>query len=441
MLFHDRRNAGILLANKISQISLDKNNTIVIALPRGGVPVAYEVAKKLQVPLDIILVKKIGAPSFPELAVGAVSEDNEIYYNEDLIERLGYETSDLKPFKDHALKELQKSSTSLRREYPPIPLIGKDIILVDDGVATGATMEVVIHLLKKKKVGKIILATPVSSQEAMTKLGSEVDMVEVIMVPPALSSIGEWYEDFSQVETEDVIDLLSEFSSLSANQPNIQSEEVSIRDSSIALTGDINTSDNIKSWVIFAHGSGSSHKSVRNVNVAMELTKAGHGTLLFDLLTMDEDAYSNRFNIPLLSKRLVMATRWLMKSKYYKEDTPIAFFGASTGAAAALEAAAKMTDENIVYSVISRGGRPDMVDKKTLGSIYIPVLLIVGGEDFEVIELNKMAAESLPNCRLSIVPGATHLFEEPGALAEVTKLAIEWFDSHVPGKLSQPLHH
>ncbi|MBC7537653.1 MAG: phosphoribosyltransferase [Bacteriovorax sp.] len=438
MLFHDRRNAGILLANKISQIPLDKNNTIVIALPRGGVPVAFEIAKKLQIPLDIILVKKIEAPNLPELAVGAVSEDNEIFYNEDLIERLGYETSDLQPFKDHAFKELQKISTSLRREYPSIPLIGKDIILVDDGIATGATIKVVIQLLKKKKVGKIIVAAPVSSQKALNELGKQVDMVEVIMAPPVLNSFGEWYEDFTQVETEEVIDMLSEFSSF---QTNVNSEEVIIKDSNISLSGNINRTDKIKSWIIFAHGSGSSHKSVRNVNVAIELTKAGHATLLFDLLTLEEDAYSNRFNIPLLSKRLLLATRWLMKSKYYQEGTPIGYFGASTGTAAALEAAAKSTEQNLIYAVTSRGGRPDMIDKKTLGTIYIPTLLIVGEEDIEVIELNKIAAESLPNCRLTIVPCATHLFEEPGALAEVTKLAIEWFDGHVPNNIYHPLNH
>ena len=440
MLFHNRRNAGTLLANKISQILLDKKNTIVIALPRGGVPVAFEVAKKLQVPLDVILVKKIGAPSFPELSVGAVSENNEVFYNEDLIERLGYEVSDMKPFKDHAVAELQKTKLSLRREFPLLSLEGKDIILVDDGIVTGVTMEVVIQLLRQKKVRKIIVASPISSQVALTKLGSHVDMVEVIMVLPTVTSVGEWYEDFTQVETEDVIDILSEASSLQ-NIDEIKSVEVMIKDSNITLEGNINTPEKIKSWIIFAHGSGSSHKSIRNINVASELSKAGHGTLLFDLLTTEEDAFSNRFNISLLSKRLVMATRWLIKSKYYKEGTPIGYFGASTGAAAALEAVGRMDEQNLTYAIISRGGRPDMVEKKVLSSIYIPVLLIVGEEDHEIIELNKIAAESLPNCRLSIVANATHLFEEPGTLEEVTKLAIHWFDGHVPRNVYQPSQH
>ena len=153
MLFHNRRNAGTLLANKISQILLDKKNTIVIALPRGGVPVAFEVAKKLQVPLDVILVKKIGAPSFPELSVGAVSENNEVFYNEDLIERLGYEVSDMKPFKDHAVAELQKTKLSLRREFPLLSLEGKDIILVDDGITI---IKYFLDISKKEQAERLL---------------------------------------------------------------------------------------------------------------------------------------------------------------------------------------------------------------------------------------------------------------------------------------------
>lgn len=213
----------------------------------------------------------------------------------------------------------------------------------------------------------------------------------------------------------------------------INSYDVTINELDITLQGNIYLGDYSKSWIIFAHGSGSSHKSVRNVNVAKELTKAGHATFLFDLLTREEDTvFENRFNIPLLSNRLLMATKWLMSSKYYVHGTPIGYFGASTGAAAALMAVAQFSQSNLVYSVISRGGRPDLVDEKILSTIFTPTLLIVGSEDREVIELNKIAAQSLLNCRLSIVPRATHLFEEPGAMEEVIRLAVDWFNNHVP---------
>lgn len=213
----------------------------------------------------------------------------------------------------------------------------------------------------------------------------------------------------------------------------INSKDVTVTDGKVSLYGNVYMKDYSKSWIIFAHGSGSSHKSVRNINVAKELTKAGHATFLFDLLTKEEDAtYSNRFNIPLLASRLLMATRWLMKSEHYTHGTPIGYFGASTGAAAALTAAAEFAQSNLLYAVISRGGRPDLVDETVLNKVFTPTLLIVGAEDREVIELNKIAAKSLLNCRLHLVPRATHLFEEPGALDEVIRLAIAWFDGHVP---------
>lgn len=218
----------------------------------------------------------------------------------------------------------------------------------------------------------------------------------------------------------------------------INAHEVSISEANITLRGNIYTNDYCKSWIIFAHGSGSSHKSVRNISVAKELARAGHSTFLFDLLTQEEDnIFENRFNIPLLANRLLMATRWLMASRYYKRGTHIGYFGASTGAAAALMAAAKFPQNNLIYAVISRGGRPDLVEEKILNTIFTPTLLIVGGEDRDVIEMNKMAAQYLLNCRISIVPSATHLFEEPGTLDEVIRLAIEWFDNHVPNILEQ----
>lgn len=216
----------------------------------------------------------------------------------------------------------------------------------------------------------------------------------------------------------------------------INTEEVILSDGTVSLRGSIYTNDYSKSWIIFAHGSGSSHKSVRNISVAKELTKAGHSTFLFDLLTQEEDnVFENRFNINLLCSRLLMATRWLVASRHFTHGTPVGYFGASTGAAAALMATAKLSEDNLIYAVISRGGRPDLVEEKVLKTIFTPTLLIVGGEDRDVIEMNKVAAQYLLNCRISIVPRATHLFPEPGALDEVIKLAIDWFDNHVPNIL------
>lgn len=210
-------------------------------------------------------------------------------------------------------------------------------------------------------------------------------------------------------------------------------QEIVIDIDGLKLEGHLSSEDNPKAWVIFAHGSGSSRKSSRNNWVAKELNKKGYGTFLFDLLTYEEDLiYENRFNIPLLAERLINASAWLMNSKFYT-GLPIAYFGASTGAGAALIAAARVPESWPLYTVISRGGRPDLAGK-FLSDVRVPVLLIVGSLDSQVIELNRLAENELKNVKLSIVEGATHLFEEPGKLEEVVHLTSTWLDLELPEK-------
>ena len=184
--------------------------------------------------------------------------------------------------------------------------------------------------------------------------------------------------------------------------------------------------------VLFAHGSGSSRHSPRNNFVAQMLQGAGLGTLLLDLLTREEDAsYENRFDIDLLTWRLERATQWVMEQPR-SESLDIGYFGASTGAAAALQAAA--TFGNSIGAVVSRGGRPDLA-MAALPNVESPTLLIVGGLDYEVLELNRRAYQKLKvEKELEIVPGATHLFEEPGTLQEVARLAGQWFKRHLGRK-------
>jgi len=200
--------------------------------------------------------------------------------------------------------------------------------------------------------------------------------------------------------------------------------EVQIQMGPNALFGELTLPKSSKGLILFAHGSGSGRHSPRNQFVAHKLQSIGLATLLFDLLTLEEEAIDEettefRFNIPFLAKRLISVTDWVMENHKF----PIGYFGASTGAAAALIAAA----ERDVGAVVSRGGRPDLA-KAALPKVKAPTLLIVGGLDREVIELNQMALELL-NCpkKLEIVPGATHLFEEPGKLEAVSKLAGDWF--------------
>jgi putative phosphoribosyl transferase len=209
--------------------------------------------------------------------------------------------------------------------------------------------------------------------------------------------------------------------------------DVSIELGKVTLQGTLGLPETAKGIVLFAHGSGSSRHSSRNRYVAGELQSHGMATLLFDLLTPEEEAVDQRtmqlrFNIFLLAKRLVGATRWVMRNPEAL-GLDVGYFGASTGAAAALMASAQLPDA--IAAVVSRGGRPDLAGE-ALGSVQAPTLLIVGGNDEPVITLNQQALAEL-RCRekkLVIVPGATHLFEEPGALANVAGIAAEWFACH-----------
>ncbi|GMA99326.1 alpha/beta hydrolase [Pelosinus sp. IPA-1] len=206
-------------------------------------------------------------------------------------------------------------------------------------------------------------------------------------------------------------------------------ELVCIPAGAVVIEGVLTIPDRAKGLVLFAHGSGSSRNSPRNNFVARVLNEKRMGTLLMDLLTPDEDQnYATRLDIKLLAQRLIETTIWV-KNHSQNQSLPLGYFGASTGAAAALQAAASFGSS--IDAVVSRGGRPDLAGKD-LSHVQAPVLLIVGGHDLEVIELNEQAFEQLPNTKkLAIVPNATHLFEEPGTLEQVAHLASNWFEKYL----------
>lgn len=233
--------------------------------------------------------------------------------------------------------------------------------------------------------------------------------------------------DFTHAVTQDVargLGVMREQGKLGSIQSTVQ-----ILAGKTSLEGELTVPFGASGIVLFAHGSGSSRHSPRNQLVARVIVEAGVGTLLFDLLTREEEQQDLktrelRFDISFLSKRLISATNWLANQKDTR-DLRIGYFGSSTGAAAALVAAAELGDQ--IGAVVSRGGRPDLADA-TLSRVVSPTLLLVGGLDSGVIELNEDAYAHL-NCKkdLKIISGATHLFEEPGTLEEVAGLAAAWF--------------
>ena len=215
------------------------------------------------------------------------------------------------------------------------------------------------------------------------------------------------------------------------HSPVARAHDVHIRSGAVMLEGDLSLPAGARGGVLFAHGSGSSRHSPRNQFVARTIREAGAGTLLFDLLTRDEEVIDSRtghlrFDIGLLAERLIDATYWIKGELDYLN---VGYFGSSTGGGAALVAAAKLGES--VGAVVSRGGRPDLAGD-ALPEVTSPTLLIVGGLDYPVIEMNEEALARL-RCEkeLKIVPGATHLFQEPGTLEEVARLAADWFHRYL----------
>ncbi|MFG2230801.1 phosphoribosyltransferase family protein [Streptomyces sp. NPDC048723] len=424
MLFTHRAEAGEKLAEALRHLTGE--DPVVLGLPRGGVPVAYRVARALGAPLDVIVVRKLGVPHHRELGFGAIGEGGVRVISEDIVRGSRLGPQDIEAVEHAEEAELTRQATKFRGDRPRVPLDGRTVIVVDDGIATGATAAAACEVVRAQGAARVVLAVPVAPPDAVARLGSAADEVVCLATPHAFRAVGEWYQDFSQTPDEEVVFLLARAAADPVTRPPVQAAEVEVDAGGLVLAGDLALPEGAGAVVVFAHGSGSSRHSPRNRSVAADLNRAGLATLLLDLLTPDEEAdRANVFDIETLAGRLADATAWLRR----RESLPTGWFGASTGAAAALWAAGETGAE--IGAVVSRGGRPDLAGAR-LAAVRAPTLLIVGGRDSTVLDLNRRAQREL-RCenRLEIVPGATHLFEEPGALEEVAGLARDWFTRHL----------
>jgi len=442
-MFSDRTEAGRELARRLA--SLADEDPVVVGLPRGGVPVAFEVARALGAPLDVIVVRKLGVPFQPELGMGAVGENGARVLNEDLVRMAHVGPDELARIEARERAEVEARARRFRTGRPRVELAGRTVIVVDDGIATGGTARAALLVARAQGARRVVLAVPVAPPDTVEALRSDADDIVCLEIPTPFYAIGEWYQDFSQVPDERVNALLAE----AASRPGVAAEhttataaaaadppahprddEVHVRVFDSSHGGHLTVPAGAVGLVLFAHGSGSSRHSPRNQFVARSLNARRVATLLFDLLSPHEELErANVFDIGLLAERLLAATTW---ARSELTGLPIGFFGASTGAAAALWAAASPGAD--IAAVVSRGGRPDLAGASRLAGVRAPTLLIVGGDDDVVLELNREAARHLVcEHRLEVVPGATHLFEEPGTLEAAAALAGDWFSSHFTG--------
>ncbi|MFD3923553.1 phosphoribosyltransferase family protein [Streptomyces sp. NPDC058595] len=446
MLFMDRRDAGHQLAGSLGH--LKDAGVVVLGLPRGGVPVAAAVAEALGAPLDVCLVRKLGVPFHQELGMGAIGEGGVRVINDEVMRMTGVTDDELAGVEAHERQVLDSRARRYRGGREPIGLEGRTVLVVDDGVATGSTARAACQIARARGAARIVLAVPVAPRDWAERLGTDADELVCPHTPRDFYAIGQFYLDFAQTEDDEVVACLAEAGDRPAGGDRTRSgpavdgdrkswrqagdkvgREASIRIGGATLRGRLTVPEGAAGVVVFAHGSGSSRHSPRNRFVAAGLNRAGLGTLLFDLLTEEEEAdRANVFDTGLLAGRLTDATGWLREQPEC-EGLAVGYFGASTGAGAALWSAAE--PDARIAAVVSRGGRPDLAGPR-LPEVSAPTLLIVGGDDLQVIDLNR-AAQSRLHCenRLAVVPGATHLFEESGALERVTELAGDWFTDHM----------
>lgn len=419
--FANRSEAGLALARRLRHLDPD---SLVIGLPRGGIPVAAEVARERGWQMEILVARKLGVPGQKELAMGAVCEGKITVTNDDVVEQIGIARDRIAVAAMREQEVVEDRARLFRNGRPAPDVSGRVVVIVDDGLATGATARAACTWARREGARAVVLAVPVAPHGWERNFESIADECIAVMAPADFGAVGLWYDDFSEVTDGEVMRILA-----TTKSAGIRSSFVVRVGPKTPLDADVVVPPGALGCVVFVHGSGSSRFSPRNRHVAGILNSAGLATVLFDLLTEDEAIdRGNVFDIEKLSGRLASVIDWVARQEWAR-GLRIGLFGASTGAAAALRTAAHHPES--VACVVSRGGRPDLA-MADLPAVKCPVRLIVGSLDHVVMDLNRQVEGLLGGLHsLVSVPGATHLFEEPGTLDSAAESARDFFVQHL----------
>ncbi len=408
-------------------------DVVVAALPRGGVPVAYEVALSLDAPLEILVVRKIGAPHQPEVAMGAVGEDGVVLVNHDVVRAVGVDRQRFDDAERRERDELVRRVELYRGSRPPSDLRGRTVLLVDDGVATGATARVAARVARARGATSVVLVTPVVAADALAALREDVDEVIAIIVARGSFAVGQWYQKFDQTTDEEVLDDLGRAARrvATARDGDVPwtgpTEVVEVVTPRVRLEGVLTVPDGARTLVLVTYVGGARDEA-RDLAVTESLNRRGHATLLLDLLIESEENDGAAVDLDVLTRRLEDATTWVVR--HGAEGVVFGYLGVGTGAVAALRAAAG--DSSPVAAVVSVEGRIDLVDESTVARLRVPTLLVVGGDDpFAMTLAAALRRRLVCESRLVGVEGVSHLFSEPRAIEEATRLAGDWFDVYL----------
>lgn len=437
--FADRIDAGVRLGDALAMRI--EGPGIVLGMPRGGIPVALQVARALRWPLDVILARKVGVPGLEEVAFTAVAEGLRGTVDDPVDAYLGMSRPLRRRLIQRERAELERRVALYRgaRQAPLPDVAGQTVVIVDDGLASGTTMRAAIRTLRRRRPRHIVAAVPVANGDAVESLRREVDDFVALHTPSPFGMVSDWYESFDEVPDVDAL------RALRRNPPSTPEPQVtrrSERGMTVALPNGstleadygVPCCDPPRGLVMLVHGGGSSRKSYRNRFLAGGLRENGWATLRLDLLTPDEQSAEledghHRFDIDMISGRLQHVLDWATEMALPGIDR-VVLFGASTGAAASVRVAATVPDR--VAAVISRGGRVDLAPAH-LSAMSAPLLLIVGARDESTLRANREVFRGIRSrADLRLVMGAGHTFEEPGAIGRVERIARRWLDREFP---------
>jgi putative phosphoribosyl transferase len=457
--FRDRGAAGRVLAQGLGGYR-GQPGVIVLGLARGGAPVARAVADALRAPVGVVVARKVGVPGIAEVALGAVAEGGHCVIADTVAWYLGVPARIVDRLAARERTELERTVAMYRLHLESLDLRGRTVIIVDDGLATGATMRAAIRSVRDRHPERVVVAVPVASRPAADEVQRDVDDLAVVVMPPRFHSVSASYQNYSPVSDEDVLSLMGQparrvspyvrdisdrlGAALTRSDKPLRDTErtIGIPAFDATVVGELGVPgfgrlrtrgerpEEVRGLVILANTSGGSRNGYMERYLAGRLRLSGYATLRLDLLTrgeqfVNEADASLRFDLPRAAARLACACEWAEREGVAGAHRTILIAGGD-GAAAALVTAARRPGR--VSAVVTRGGRVDLA-AADLGHVRAPVLLIAGADDLDALRRNSGVLERLYHGAVSIrIPRAGSTFEEPGALGAVAEHTVGWLD-------------